>query len=230
MWSVFASACALICKRCVTKQAINECHKSFGMFCRRFQEVCGDACKPNMHLSLHLKEYMFDYGPVNVFWCFSYERFSDILGKFHINNHSISITMLRKSLLEKHITHSESIPAEYYKFLPYIAKNNLPNHVGMSKIQRIKVLNDLNSLDLDFSGCETTLWVLRVASLTNQEFDHLETIIRKIYKEKTTIRISRFVKSKWCLQVGNEIITTESYRRGSLFSHSILAKWFGREY
>ena len=58
----------------------------------------------------------------------------------------------------------------------------------------------------------------------------MEIIIRKIYKEKTIIRISRFVKSMWHLQVGNEIVTTESYRRGSSFSNSILAKWFGKEY
>ena len=121
-----------------------------------------------MHLSLHLKEYMFDYGPVYAFRCFSYEMSNGILGKFHINNHSTSITMMRKFLLEKHITHSESLPAEYYKFLPYISKRDLPNHVGMSKMQMIKVLNDLNSLDLDFSGCETPLSVLRVASLANQ--------------------------------------------------------------
>ena len=112
---------------------------------------------------------MFDYGPVYAFRCFSYEMSNGILGKFHINNHSTSITMMRKFLLEKHITHSESLPAEYYKFLPYISKRDfLPNHVGMSKMQMIKVLNDLNSLDLDFSGCETPLSVLRVASLANQ--------------------------------------------------------------
>ena len=63
IWSLFVSACKLICKCCVTKQAVNECHILFGLFCRRFQELCGDlACKPNMHLSLHLKESFFDYG------------------------------------------------------------------------------------------------------------------------------------------------------------------------
>ena len=153
------------------------------MFCRRFQELCGDlACKPSMHLSLHLNECIFDYGPVYVFRCLNYERFNGILDKFHINNHSISIKMMRKFLLEKQITHSESLPAECYQFLPYITKRDLANHAAMSKKRMIKFLNDLNSLDLDFNGCETPLSILCVASLTNQEFDHLEIIIRKIYK------------------------------------------------
>ena len=92
------------------------------------------------------------------------------------------------------------------------------------------MLNDLNSLDLDFNGCERPLSILRVASLTNQEFDHLEIIIRKIYKEKIIIRILRFVKAMWRLQVSNKIVTAESYRRCSSFSHCVLARWFGREY
>ena len=138
--------------------------------------------------------------------------------------------MMRKFLLEKQITHSECLPVECYRFLPYITKRDLANHVAMPKMQMVKVLNDLNSLDLDFSGCETPLSILRVASLTNQEFDHLEVNVRTIYKEKTIIRISGFVKSMWRLQVGNEIVTTESYRCGSSFSNCILGKWFGREY
>ena len=114
----------------------------------------------------HLKECIFDYGPVYGFWCFSYERFNGILGKFHITKHSISITMMRKFLLEKQITHSEYLPAECYKFLSYITKRDLANHVEMSEMQTIKVLNDL-VMGLDFSGCETSLSILRVASLTN---------------------------------------------------------------
>ena len=98
----------------------------------------------------------------------------------------------------------------------------MTNHGAISKMQMIKVLNDLNNLDLDFSGCETSLSVLRVTPLTNQEFDHLEIIIRKIYKEETIMRILRFVKSMWRLQVGNESIISVA----SLKSDSHLPKKF----
>ena len=85
-------------------------------------------------------------------------------------------------------------------------------------------------MDLDFSGSETPLSILRVASLTNHEFVYLGNIIRKIYNEETIIRISIFVNAMWRLQVGDEIVATESYIRGSSFSHCILWKWFGRKY
>ena len=74
MWSVFLSACILICKRCVTEKLLMNATNVSGF--------------------LHLKECMIDYGPVYAFWCFSYEMFNGILVKFHINNHSVSITMM----------------------------------------------------------------------------------------------------------------------------------------
>ena len=47
--------------------------------------------------------------------------------------------MMRKFSLEKQITHLESLPAECYKFLPYITKRDLANHVAMSKMRMISV-------------------------------------------------------------------------------------------
>ena len=35
---------------------------------------------PNIHLSLHLYDCSFDYGPLYAFWCFSFERMNGILG------------------------------------------------------------------------------------------------------------------------------------------------------
>ena len=36
---------------------------------------------PNLHLSLHLRECLDDFGPLYAFWCFSFERMNGILGK-----------------------------------------------------------------------------------------------------------------------------------------------------
>ena len=49
-----------------------------------------------MHLACHLKECMIDYGPVNEFWCFGFERFNGILGSYPNNHENISITMMKK--------------------------------------------------------------------------------------------------------------------------------------
>lgn len=38
-----------------------------------------------MHLHLHLKQCLFDYGPVHSFWCFPFERFNGIFESFNKN-------------------------------------------------------------------------------------------------------------------------------------------------
>ena len=42
-------------------------------------------CTPNMHLFLHLKDSITDYGQVHSFWCLAFERFSGVLGSYHTN-------------------------------------------------------------------------------------------------------------------------------------------------
>ena len=38
-----------------------------------------------MHLHLHIKEWVLNYGPVYAFWCFPFERFNGVLGRFFNN-------------------------------------------------------------------------------------------------------------------------------------------------
>ena len=39
-----------------------------------------DKITLNLHLSLHLCECAYDYGPLYALWCFSFERMNGILG------------------------------------------------------------------------------------------------------------------------------------------------------
>ena len=36
---------------------------------------------PNLHLSLHLHECLYDYSPLHTFWYFSFEHINGIIGK-----------------------------------------------------------------------------------------------------------------------------------------------------
>ena len=66
------------------------------MFCDQFQRKYGNEnFVSNMHMLLHLKDCIKDYGSVYGFWCFSFERFNGIFGKFHTNN-NISLQVMRK--------------------------------------------------------------------------------------------------------------------------------------
>lgn len=59
-------------------------------FCLSFENLYGeDRVIPNMHLHCHLKECMFDFGPIYSFWLFSFERRNGILGSLHNSNKDI---------------------------------------------------------------------------------------------------------------------------------------------
>ncbi len=66
-------------------------------FCVCFERLYGKKfATPNMHLHLHIKECVLDYGPVNAFWCFPFERFNGILGNFQKNWMLPELQMLKK--------------------------------------------------------------------------------------------------------------------------------------
>lgn len=51
-----------------------------------------------MHMHCHLRNCLFDYGPVYSFWCFSYERYNDILGNQPSNNRDIEPQLMMRFL------------------------------------------------------------------------------------------------------------------------------------
>ena len=82
-WSTFVFACRLLCLPIVTRTQINEAHILLADFCGTFERLYGkEACTPSMHMSLHLKECMLEFGPFSAFWCFPFERYNGILEGF----------------------------------------------------------------------------------------------------------------------------------------------------
>ena len=98
MWSVYVNACHLLCQRSITTKDVETSHNLLKIFCSAFAKNMGPlSCTPNMHMHMHLKDCIKDFGPVYSFWCFAFERFNGILGKYQTNNHAISIQVMRKT-------------------------------------------------------------------------------------------------------------------------------------
>ena len=99
---LFVKACTLLCSRTISHSKITESHQYLTIFCRRFQEVNGEAsCTPNMHLHLHLAQCLFDFGPLYSFWCYSFERFNGTLGHYPTNQKRIEPQLMKKCLLDQ---------------------------------------------------------------------------------------------------------------------------------
>ena len=90
-------------------------------------------CTVNMHLHLHLKEIVLDYGPVYSFWCFSFERMNGILGDYFTNNQNIEVQFMKKFLMHQQASTLE-LPAEYDYLLKLCREKHTSGslHVGSS--------------------------------------------------------------------------------------------------
>ena len=46
-----------------------------------------ESCTFDMHLHLHLKKTLLDFGPAPASWCYDFERLNAILGLIEVSNH-----------------------------------------------------------------------------------------------------------------------------------------------
>ena len=68
-------------------------------FCKRVEHMYGEEIiTPNMHMHGHLKELILDYGPMQEFWLYSFERYNGILGKQPTNNKAIEPQLMQRFL------------------------------------------------------------------------------------------------------------------------------------
>ena len=105
----------------LTWSDINTADSLLLTFCKKVSELYGsDCCTPNMHLHLHLKETLQDFGPAHATWCFSFERFNEILGSMPTNKKCAEIqflcTFLRKQVLLSQTT--TILEEDFKKVLP----------------------------------------------------------------------------------------------------------------
>ena len=97
LWQLLVDACTILCKQTIVAHEVHKAHDLLQRYCQGFEELYGkENCVPNMHMSLHIKNCVLDYGPTYAFWCFSFERFNGILGKYQTNNHAIPVQLMRK--------------------------------------------------------------------------------------------------------------------------------------
>ena len=81
----FVKICQILVCRILRRDSLNEAHERLITVIKLIERKYGsNKITPNLHLSLHLNECAYDYGPLYVFWCFSFERMNGILGKFFL--------------------------------------------------------------------------------------------------------------------------------------------------
>ncbi|OAD67057.1 hypothetical protein PHYBLDRAFT_174764 [Phycomyces blakesleeanus NRRL 1555(-)] len=85
-WTTFVNACQYLSMPSISMAHLDEAHQSLGAFCRECEKLYkAPFLSPNMHLHLHLRETVLNFGPVYGYWLFSFERCNGILKNYATN-------------------------------------------------------------------------------------------------------------------------------------------------
>lgn len=216
-WLLFVRACYLICARIITTQVIDQIDMYLVQFCKQFEQLYGaEACTPNMHLHLHLKECLQNYGPVHGFWCYGFERLNGQLGKYHNNNQSIEVQLMRKFLREIEVR-ALNPPDEAAILFSSLNNTMLHDHESDSlnddRIFKLKALGEFTNLYSNYSITPDLIYLLPPVYkgvLNASEIQKIQTIYSFLYSNTTILHFSHFYQSSRKCCVANELFTTKS--------------------
>ena len=221
LWLLFVKACSLICTRCLLKENVTLADQYFQMFCRQFLDVNGPtACTPNMHLHLHLKECLFDYGPPYAFWCYAYERYNGMLGNFPNNQKNIEPQLMKKCLLLQEL-HSKSFPTEGKAFQNILLQNShcltggmmMSMHQDALDAMRLSMPTLQKGSDFTLSANEKCLPPLKSLILTTEMVDSLKLTYKLLYPDFETTNLQRFAKKVSRVLCAGEILGSAAASR-----------------
>ena len=222
-WLLYVKACSLICVRCLSKQNIELSDKYFKLFFCKFLDINGaQCCTPNMHLHMHLKECLLDYGPPYSFWCFGFERFNGILGSFPTNKKYIEPQIMKKCLMLQEL-HNHTFPSEGETFqsilsghLPSISGSLLTSMASDREWSKLLVFSaPVLEKELSFvvGDNEKCIPPIKQAVLDSDKVKLLEGMYKFIYPEAVFLSINRFVKQSSRASLFNEVFGSNSMSR-----------------
>jgi len=74
-WQSFVDCLSLWGQTIITREEIETGDLAIRDFLAKVKSVWGpEIATPNMHMHLHIKDCLLDYGPLYSFWCFPFER------------------------------------------------------------------------------------------------------------------------------------------------------------
>ena len=109
-----------------------------------------------MHLHLHLKECVQNYGSNYGFWLFSFERYNGILGSYHTNNKTVVIQIMRKLITSGILGNMQyHLPEEYRDFFLLGCRNQIETKGTCPSVDSVLPLHLMTSSCGPFIGKET---------------------------------------------------------------------------
>ena len=194
-------------------------HQLLVLFCNSFQTLLGrENCTPNMHM--HLASCIKEYGPIYAFWCYSFERYNGILGNYHTNNHSISITLARK-FLARLCTHT-NLQKLGVDGLPPLSSFGL--HSVSDKID-VTILDEIRRQDnIDIKLISKTYCICTIPKLYCLSKQEIKDVTSLLLTHGYTLSLQKYVHIYSKIQLGRMLIKVKSFRGGENKDHVVLCR------
>ena len=231
-WLLFVRACSILSKRYLAESDVITADLLLLNFCKVFEELYGsERCTPNLHLHLHLKQCLLDYGPSHAFWCFSFERYNGLLGSFHTNNKSIEQQIMRKFINSQQLRdHTALAHPQLLSLLPSFQQEPTPstpligfclNDSDVLKMLKISS-SPIASIDtFENRGQAKLLPPLHQHVLKSEKVEDLQKLYSELYPEKE-VDVSPFCvrsgRAAICSQVIGSTMNAASCNSSSVIS------------
>ena len=169
-----------------------------------------------MHLHGHLKDVSLNYGPVQEFWCFSFERYNGILGKQPTNNCAIEPQLLQQFLLDN-FSGSYNFPDEFRKDFASL---------DLSNIQRSRISGSVMDTITKKDSLLPSKSKLCVLGLDDLEV--LMKLYTKLHPEYSNITISNVYKKYSSVTLNGKVYRSSGLRnhaRNSCKPYIVFVSW-----
>ena len=239
-WMLFQDACCALLQPSISAFQLSIADNKLLEFCQAYETLYGkEKCTPNMHMHLHLCKSVQNYGPVTSFWCFPFERFNGILGRFQKNWISPEQQMAKKFISYQHLfltDVSSALPEEIREFFDdHVSKckdisvgegSLLQTHVDSSDLLEYKKSSICIPSHVNATEGPMHILYRRYEGLFNpDEVESLGTVYQALYPDITFDHIPMVYESVRELRVFNETIVS-SKSKGN-YSSAVCANWAG---
>ena len=236
-WLIFVRACSLLCTQILKSGCLEEADRFFLLFCSQFELLYGkESCTPNMHLHLHLKQCLLDYGPPQAFWCFAFERYNGILGSYHTNKKSVEVQVMRKFLTSQAVQRLACADSFFQDFLPFHntpdAATSLLTSVCTSMESTLCTLNFHNDDITSIHSFDNNGIVVPHPPFHEKVFNPLQVrqitqVINQLYPNKFITFLPHYYKICGKVTLGGDLIGSTLPGGNNAASSVVMAYWSG---
>ena len=216
IWCLFVNDCHILCRQVITLNETEEAHTLLNIFCDQLQQKYGtENCVTNMNMAFHLKDCIKDYDSVYGFWCFTFERFHGILGKFHTNKNGVSLQVMRELVSGSQLRCGKIVKESVFREI----KSTTQACHDMYVLRQAEVLNGSK---IEFS-CEKRLSLVREAVLTRDVVCGVEDLFKQLYGW-SFVCVSSIVKKMTRIEFLGETLAINNYRSSNSPYNFVMAK------